>query len=71
MPNIDGFEVLEYFKENRLFNKIPVSLITGDDTKNSIEKAFKYPIIDMLNKPFAESDVKRIVDRTVSFSKTN
>jgi len=66
MPDVNGFAVLEYFKQNNLFNSIPVSLITGDDTKDSIDKAFEYPIIDMLNKPFNENDLRRIVDRTIS-----
>lgn len=66
MPNVNGFAVLDYFKQNNLFKTIPVSIITGDDTKDSIDKAFQYPIIDMLNKPFNENDVKRIVERTIS-----
>lgn len=70
MPNVNGFAVLEYFKQNNLFNSIPVSLITGDDTKDSIDKAFQYPIIDMLNKPFNENDLRRIVDRTISLHKS-
>jgi len=65
MPNVNGFAVLEYFKQNNLFDKIPVSLITGDDTKDSIDKSFQYPIIDMLNKPFNENDLRRIVERTI------
>lgn len=69
MPNIDGFAVLEYFKENNLFNKIPVAIITGDDSKEAVDKAFKYPIVDMLNKPFNEKDVKIIVEKTVNYGK--
>jgi PleD family two-component response regulator len=69
MPNIDGFEVLDYFKDNNLFNKYPVSIITGADDKNSIDRAFTYPIIDMLQKPFNERDVKRVVEKTVMFGK--
>ena len=61
MPNVDGFEVLDYFKSNGLFNKYPVSIITGADDKDSINRAFNYPIIDMLQKPFNERDVKRVV----------
>ena len=68
MPNVDGFGVLEFFKQNNLFGKYPVSIITGADDKESIDKAFKYPIIDMLQKPFTEKDVKRIVERTISRS---
>lgn len=69
MPNVDGFEVLDYFKSNGLFNKYPVSIITGADDRDSINRAFTYPIIDMLQKPFNERDVKRVVEKTVMFSK--
>ena len=33
MPDLDGFAVLDHFKEKDLFNKIPVSIITGDSSK--------------------------------------
>lgn len=69
MPNVDGFQVLDYFKENNLFKKIPVSIITGDNSKEAIEKAFTYPIVDMLNKPFNEKDVKVIVEKTINYGK--
>ena len=69
MPNVNGFEVLDYFKENNLFSKIAVSIITGEDSKEMIEKAFAYPIVDVLTKPFNERDVKRIVDKTIEFNK--
>ena len=68
MPNVDGFAVLDYFKENGLFNKIPVSIITGNDSKEIDERAFTYPIVDMLKKPFNERDVDRILERTISFN---
>ncbi len=66
MPNVNGFEVLEYFKNNNLFVKIPVSIITGNDTRDQVEEAFNYPIIDLLSKPFNERDIKRIIEKTVS-----
>ena len=68
MPNINGFEVLEYFKENNLFTKIPVSIITGDDSRDTIDKAFKYPITDVLQKPFNERDIKRIIDKMLALN---
>ena len=67
MPNVDGFAVLDYFKSNNLFTKFPVSIITGDDAKDSITRAFAYPIVDMLPKPFNERDVKRVVEKTMQF----
>lgn len=68
MPNVNGFEVLETLNNKDLFKKFPVSIITGVDDKDSIDKAFKYPIVDMLTKPFNERDVKRIVEKTINYT---
>ncbi len=67
MPNVNGFEVLNYFRANSLFTKIPVSIITGEDSKENIERAFTYPIADVLSKPFNERDVKRVVEKTIQY----
>ena len=67
MPNVNGFEVLDYFKANSLFNKIPVSIITGEDSKENVDRAFEYPIADVLSKPFNERDVKRVVEKTIAY----
>ena len=69
MPNVDGFQVLEYFKQNNLFGRIPVSIITGDSSKEVIDRAFTYPIVDMLQKPFNEVNIKSCVEKTISFRK--
>ena len=66
MPNVNGFEVLEYFKKNNLFVKIPVSIITGNDTREQVSEAFNYPIVDLLSKPFNERDIKRIIEKTLA-----
>ena len=68
MPKVDGFAVLEHMKEKDLFTKIPVSIISGDSSKETIDKAFKYGIVDMLGKPFNDKDVKRVVERTIQFN---
>ena len=63
MPEYDGFYVLEYYKKNNMFNKIPVAIISGDDSKSTIDKAFKYPIVDLLNKPLSAENIKNIVNK--------
>ena len=68
MPRVDGFKVLEYMQENNLFAQTPVSIISGDSTKETINKAFAYPIIDMLGKPFNDADIKRVVEKTIMFT---
>ena len=68
MPKVDGFAVLDYMKENHLFRKMPVSIISGDSTKETIDKAFQYPIVDMLGKPFNEQNIKSVVEKTLIYS---
>ena len=71
MPEMDGYEVLEYFKNNNLFEKVPVSVISGEDSQDGVMKATSYGIVDMLQKPFNEASARSIVDKTISFSPNN
>ena len=67
MPNVDGFEVLEYMKNQDLFTHISVAVVTGNDSRELDEKAFSYPIVDILKKPFNETSIRNIVERTINF----
>ena len=71
MPNVDGFQVLEFLNNNNLFAKVPVTIITGDDSKDTVMKAFDYPIVDVLNKPFTEGSVKNVVSKMINQSSLN
>ena len=66
MPNVGGFEVLDYLNQNNLFDKIPTSIITGEDSKDMVNKAFTYGIVDMLVKPFSVNDLTKVVEKTVN-----
>lgn len=65
MPKVDGFAVLEFMKKNDLFDKIPVSIISGDSSRETIQKAFTYPIVDMLEKPFNEQTIRTVLQKTL------
>ena len=67
MPETDGFVVLNYFKNNNLFKKYPIVIISGDDTKETIEKAFTYDIVDMLNKPFSKDNISNMLNKIINF----
>lgn len=67
MPRVDGFAVLDFMNDNQLFGKMPVSIISGDSSKDTIAKAFGYQIVDMLAKPFTEMDIKHVVEKTIYF----
>lgn len=66
MPKVDGFQVLDFIKNNNLFAKIPVTIITGDDSKDTVMKAFDYPIVDVLNKPFTEGSVRNVLNKMIN-----
>jgi len=68
MPEVDGFAVLDYFKENNLFKRIPVCIITGDVQKERIDRAFNYDIVDVLAKPFTFDNVREEVEKLIHLS---
>ncbi len=63
MPNIDGFGVLEYMKGKNM--EIPIVVISGDNTKETITRAFDFGVVDIIEKPFdsrtIESKIARII----------
>lgn len=67
MPKLDGFAVLDYMEESDLLKKMPVTIISGDSSKTAISKAFKYEIVDMINKPFSEQKIKEAVEKTMNY----
>ena len=65
MPDLDGFAVLDYFKEKGLFNRIPVSIITGDSSRETIDRVMTYNIVDVLIKPFSAFDIEKTVSKMI------
>lgn len=66
MPNVNGFEVLDFMLSNNLFDKVPVTIITGADTKDEITRTLNYPVLGILSKPFNERDVKSFVEKMLN-----
>ena len=71
MPKVDGFAVLDYMKENNLLQKMPVSIISGDSSKETIDRAFTYQIVDMLEKPFNDQSIKMVIEKTLFYKEMN
>ena len=71
MPKVDGFAVLEFMRQNDLFKKMPVSIISGDSSKETIDKAFTYDIVDMLEKPFNDKSIKMVIEKTLIYKEMN
>lgn len=62
MPNVDGYEVLKFMKTNNLFDKINVAIISGTDSNEILNATKEYPVKAILEKPFNEENVRRIVN---------
>lgn len=71
MPRVDGFAVLEFMRQNNLLKKMPVSIISGDSSKETIDRAFTYEIVDMLEKPFNDQSVKMVIEKTLIYKDMN
>ena len=67
MPSLNGFDVLNFLKKENLIDKIPIVIITGDDTEETIKKAFSYGVLDVLNKPFTEENIERVLTSIKNF----
>lgn len=61
MPGIDGFGVLDFLKSNNITT--PVVIISGDTTKETIDRAFTYNVVDMIEKPFSEKVIMDKINR--------
>ena len=61
MPGIDGFGVLEYLTGRNL--SIPVVVISGDNTKETINRAFEYHVVDIIEKPFDSKTIETKIER--------
>ena len=70
MPGKTGFDVLNYLKQRRLLDKIPVAIISGDETIETRKKVYEYDIVDMLEKPFNIDNIKKRINKIISLYET-
>ncbi|MBK9216804.1 MAG: response regulator [Chloracidobacterium sp.] len=59
MPQIDGWQFLEYVKTDDNFGRIPVVMVTSLDADEHRERAFSLGASDYIVKPFGTRDVER------------
>ena len=69
MPNVDGFEVLDYFKEKGIFDKIPVCIVTGEEAPEIIGKVKTYPVSAILLKPFSAEQISTVVSKAIEMKR--
>lgn len=65
MPEMDGFEVLDYMAEHHWIEDIPVIMISSEDSVSSIRKAYELGVSDYISRPFDAHVVYKRVFNTI------
>lgn len=66
MPDVDGFYVLGIMKERGWMDKIPVIVISGENSIDVETKALKYGVNDFIHKPFNINLVKQRISNIMN-----
>lgn len=65
MPKVDGYNVLKVLHKTGYMKKIPVIIITGEDSIKTRRQCFEYKIADFVQKPFDESVIKKRIQNVI------
>lgn len=65
MPEMDGFEVLDYMAEHHWIEDIPVIMISSENSVSSIRKAHELGVSDYISRPFDAHVVYQRVLNTI------
>lgn len=66
MPDGSGFNVLEALNKEKLIDKIPVLIISGEKNAEVTKRCFEMGVVDFVGKPFDEMLLKARVNTSVS-----
>lgn len=70
MPGMNGIEVVRRLKELGFLEKIPVFLITADNSTNVMKEAYELGVMDVISKPVVSYMVVRRVRSVVELFET-
>ncbi len=65
MPVMNGFGVLEYMKKKGLLDRLPVVIVTNDDSEETSDRAYEYKVADIVIKPFEPKIIRRRVQNII------
>jgi putative two-component system response regulator len=68
MPENNGYQVLSALKKTQLSDKIPVIMLTGDNTPETEQKCYEYGAVDVIHKPFVPLVTKHRVLRAIELN---
>ncbi len=65
MPNMDGLQLLEALRMNKMTQKIGFILVTGKATSDIIKQGQRLGMNNYIEKPFTTSTMKQCIERVV------
>ena len=65
MPVMNGFGVLEYMKKKGLLDRLPVVIVTDDDSEETSDRAYENKVADIVIKPFEPKIIRRRVQNII------
>ena len=68
MPDMDGFEVMEYLQQKEETKTIPVIFLTADNLAETEVKGFRMGAMDFVTKPFVPDILRSRVDKTIELA---
>ena len=66
MPNMSGFELLEWVRKNPRFEKLPFVMATGRGEKKEMTKASEAGVSSFITKPFGPEELKAKIEEAFS-----
>lgn len=63
MPDINGLELLSFVRNNPLYHKLPVVIISTEGSRQDIERGLSLGANDYLVKPFIPAKLLELIQR--------
>jgi CheY-like chemotaxis protein len=66
LPDISGIDLLTRIKEDEIFRKIPVVILTGSNEDQDIQKSYDLGASSYLVKPISNDAMKQVIKKLFS-----
>ncbi len=65
MPDVSGFEFLDFLSKNPMYEKAPVIIISSNNKIKTIKKVLEYSVVDFVAKPFEAETLREKVSKAL------
>jgi len=68
MPEMDGFDFVEYIRRSGFFNRLPIIVLSSRDSVDDRLKCFEFGANDYLIKPFNPKELKYRINNLMTIT---